>query len=83
MTVAEVKALILSCCEAGRSASRLPRDLPEEFDLRAEGVVDSLGFIELLSELEARLGRQIDFADLDPDDLTRFGSLARHIAERV
>ena len=83
MTVAEVKALILSCCEAGRSASRLPQDLPDGFDLRAEGVVDSLGFIELLSELEARLGRQIDVAELDLGDLTRFGPLARHIAERL
>ncbi len=81
-TVADVRGLILSCCEATGSTP-VTGDLPDEFDLRAEGLVDSIGFVALLSELETRLGCQIDFDRLDPDDLTRIGPLARYIAERA
>lgn len=82
-TVDDLKGLILSCCAATRLAGQLTSDLPDEFDLRAEGVVDSLGFIELLTEIETRLGCQIDFDGLDPELLTRVGPLARYIAERA
>ena len=82
-TVDEVKRLILSCCPATWLAGEWTHDLPDEFDLRAEGVVDSLGFIELVTEIETRLGCQIDFEGLEPELLTRLGPLARYIAERA
>jgi acyl carrier protein len=81
--VDDVKRLILSCCPATWPAGRATHDLPDEFDLRAEGVVDSLGFIELISEIEARLGCQIDFDGLEPELMTRIGPLARYIADRA
>jgi acyl carrier protein len=79
-SVDEVKKLIVSCCPP---TGRLSDRLPDDFDLRAEGVVDSLGFVALLTEIETRLGAQIDFDGLDAEDLTRIGPLARYIAERV
>jgi acyl carrier protein len=82
-TVDEVKRLIVSCCEASRLAGRWTTDLPDDFDLHAEGVVDSLGFLTLITEIEMRLGCQIDFDGLDPEVLTRVGPLARYIAERA
>ena len=78
-SVDDVKRLILTCC----STSGLSDRIPDDFDLRAEGIVDSLGFVALLTEIETRLGAQIDFDSLDPEDLTRIGPLARYIAERV
>ena len=48
--------------------------------LRDEGVLDSLGFVELIIALEIQLGTHLDLADLDAEDLTRVGALARHIA---
>ena len=80
-TAEEIKALILSCL-ARRSVSPVTGTLPDDLDLRAEGIVDSLGFVELLSEIERCLGRQIDLDDLDPELLTRVGPLARYIADR-
>lgn len=79
----DVKRLIISCCEASRLPGRCTTDLPDDFDLHAEGVVDSLGFLELITEIEIRIGCEIDFEGLDPELLTRVGPLARYIAERV
>ena len=54
--------------------------LQDGVDLRDEGLVDSLGFVQLLTELETRLERHIDLTELDPESLTNVGALARHIA---
>ena len=81
-TAEEIKALILSCL-VRRSISPVTGALPDDLDLRAEGIVDSLGFVELLSEIEIRLSCQIDLEDLDPDLLTCIGPLARYIADRT
>lgn len=56
--------------------------LPDELDLRRAGLVDSLGFVQLIASLETRLGRVVDLAELDPEQLTTVGPLARHIARR-
>ena len=53
------------------------------FDLRAEGVVDSLGFLELIAALEAELGVEIDFDDIDPAQLTVVEPLAAHVADQL
>jgi acyl carrier protein len=80
MTVEEVKAQILAA--VGRTD--MVRGLAaEDFDLRRDGAIDSLGFIRLISELEARTGRQIDLADLEPEKLTRLDALAAHIASQI
>ena len=77
----DVKVLILSCLERSMSPIGIvPDQLPEDFDLRTAGLVDSLGFVQLLAKLEERLGFDIDLADLDPELLTMIGPLCRHIA---
>jgi acyl carrier protein len=76
-----VKAFILSCLEESmRPCGLCVEDVPDDFDIRAEGIVDSLGFVQLITDLEQRLGFDIDLADLDPADLTTVGPLSRHIA---
>jgi acyl carrier protein len=81
IAVERVKSLIAALLEPRLQAhGMVSTALADDFDLRDEGVVDSLGFVQLISELEARLGDQIDLADLDPEHLTQVGALARHIA---
>jgi acyl carrier protein len=81
---AHVKALIAAVLAPKLVATRMPlSELPDDLDLRVAGLVDSLGFVRLLTELETRLGRQIDLADLAPDQLTKVGPLVRHIAWRL
>jgi len=77
---ARVRSLITAILEPRLAAMNLPvSGLPDDLDLRAAGVLDSLGFVRLLTELETRLGRQLDLAELAPDQLTTVGPLVRHI----
>jgi len=82
MTVERIKLLIAAILEPKLAAAGLTASmLGDEFDLHDEGVVDSLGFVELITALETQLGTCLDLADLDAEHLTRVGALARHIAE--
>ena len=60
-----------------------PAGAPDDYDLRADGAMDSLRFIQLLADLEARLGTRIDLAEVEPERLTNLGVLSRHIAAQV
>ena len=79
--VEHVKILMGSIlASAMRSSVVDARLLLDDTDLRDEGIVDSLGFVQLIAELERRLGERIDLVGLDPELLTNVGALARHIA---
>ena len=47
-------------------------------DLLATGVLDSVGFVQLLTFLEARLGYEIDLLEIDTQDFTTAQGLCRH-----
>ncbi len=82
-SVAYVKATIVSILQPALTSYGIAAaQLPDDFDFRDNGVIDSLGFVQLLAELERRLERAVDVSTLDPEQLTRFGSLARHVAGR-
>ncbi len=59
-----------------------PEDVPDDFDLLAEGVIDSLGIVSVIADLEQHFGIQIDFEDLDPENLTVIGPFCRYIEEK-
>jgi acyl carrier protein len=56
-------------------------DVPSSFDLLLEGVIDSFGVIELITQLEQRFGVEFDLDGLDVDDLTRVGPLSEYVAQ--
>ena len=60
-----------------------PSNVPDDFDLLTAGVVDSLGLIELVVAVEKHFGCPVDFADLDAEQVTVFGSLADFIDARI
>jgi acyl carrier protein len=72
-----VKALVLSCLTPSGPLANLPDDC----DLVGEGIIDSLGFIMLISAVETEIGVEIDFYGMDPERLTVFGPLCRYIAD--
>ena len=43
-------------------------------------LVDSLGFLELIAQVEERFGLEIDFEGLDAEELTRVGAFVRYVA---
>lgn len=76
MTAADIRGEILAFLKVRGS-------VPDDFDLRRDGAVDSLRFIQLLAHLEARTGVAIDLSDVDPERLTNLGVLSRHIAKQA
>jgi acyl carrier protein len=83
-SVDTVRSLIVAECAEDLAAFGLdPQALPEGFDLRATGVIDSLGFLELVTKLEERIGVEIDFEAIAPEELTVVDALARHIAAEL
>ena len=57
-----------------RSNSRAPEAkhdaIGDDTDLLATGLLDSLGFVELLAYVEHTTGRQVDLSDADPSEFT-------------
>lgn len=83
MEAERVKAAILSYLQPALLAGgHQEGSLSDETDLRAAGLVDSLGFVQLLAKLERELGAPIDLGNLEPERLTNLGALSRYIAEQ-
>jgi len=53
--------------------------VPDDLDLLQNGLIDSLGLVSLLAEVEAHFDIELDYEDLPVEDLTRIGPLSRHI----
>lgn len=56
-----------------------PSALKEDTDLIGSGLLDSLGFIELLVYVESVTGEKIDLSDLDPSDFTTIRGLVKSV----
>lgn len=84
ITPQTIRMLVLGECAGALAALATPADeLADDFDLRENGVIDSLGFIELIASLEQTLGVEIDLEALDPEQLTRLGPLTRFVAAQA
>lgn len=73
---AEIRAHILAFISG-------PLDAPDDYDLRQHGAIDSLQFVQLIADIESKVGATVDLSALDPTDLTKIAALSRHIASQV
>jgi acyl carrier protein len=81
---ATVRARILEAC--GPALTVCGVDVaapPADLDLRACGAIDSLGFIELVTELEELFGVELELEGIDPERLTMLEPLAQAVAEQA
>jgi acyl carrier protein len=76
-------ALLEALVEPLAAVGRDPRTVTDDFDLLAEGVIDSFGLLELISALEARYATTLDFSQLPVEDLTVVGPLTRHLGAQI
>jgi len=60
-----------------------PEELPDGFDFLRQGLIDSLGIMELLADVESHFGHSIDFEELDAEEMTILGPLATHIQREL
>jgi acyl carrier protein len=58
-------------------------DLPEDCDILLDGMIDSLGLLELVGAIQDFTGTEIDFEALDPEQMTIVGPLCRFVSEQV
>ena len=58
-------------------------DLPDDFDLLLNGVIDSFGILEMISALEEEFRIRLDLATLDAEHITILGPLSRYVAENA
>jgi acyl carrier protein len=58
-------------------------ELSDDCDLLLSGVIDSLGLLELVTAVNEHYGREIDFEDLDPDQMTIVGPFCDFVAARM
>jgi acyl carrier protein len=84
VSAAEVRMFVLlELADALAARGLEPRAVPDSFDLLTEGVIDSLGIVEVIAALEQRFLAQIDFEELDPEDMTIIGPLSRYVAAKA
>jgi acyl carrier protein len=80
----DVRSLVLEKLQPSLEAKGLSaEDIPDNYDLLTEGLIDSMGILQLISEVEKRFGISVDFEDLDPENLTIIGPFCRHIAKKT
>lgn len=83
ISAGEVRAFILDRLQSPLAAKRLsPESVPDHFDLLTEGVIDSMGIVELIAALEGQFDIRLDFEELDPENLTIVGPLCRYVEEK-
>jgi acyl carrier protein len=84
VTADSVRALILEeCADAMADFGMRPEDVADDLDLRQYGLIDSLGFLELVTGLEDALGIALDLGDVAPEELTVIGPLSRAVAAQA
>lgn len=83
MTPGQLRAQILSHLHSFFQAAGIePSSVHDDFDLLASGVIDSLGFLTLVTEIEDWLGRDIDFEEMEPERLTKLGPLCDFVVSQ-
>jgi acyl carrier protein len=54
-------------------------DISDDFDLLIQGTVDSLGFLEMTLALQEEFEMEIDFEEVDPEQLCIVGPLCQYV----
>jgi len=82
MNAEQVEKLIWESLEARLAKAGLTKDgVDAAASLIELGIVDSFGFLELITTLEEATGAFVDFAELDPDEFTSVAGLARSLIQ--
>jgi acyl carrier protein len=77
---AELRTYIVELFSDALAATGVaPNAIDDRFDLLLEGVIDSLGVLELITAVEKRVGFELDLSDLPAEDLTKIGPFCAYV----
>jgi len=62
------------------SAGVLVNSISDDYDFLQEGVIDSLGVLDMIGAVETAFGIELDFENLDAESLTKVGPFCRYVA---
>jgi acyl carrier protein len=65
------------------SAGVLVNSIPDDYDFLQEGVIDSLGVLDMIGAVETAFGIELDFENLDVESLTKVGPFCRYVAAQA
>jgi acyl carrier protein len=78
-----IRSFVLDRLDGPLAATRLTsQSVPDDFDLLTEGIIDSFGIVELIAAVEEQFGIEVDFQDLEAEDLTVIGPFCRYVANK-
>jgi acyl carrier protein len=81
---AEIREFLLEqLMERLQEVGVAPEEIDDSTDLLGEGIVDSLGVLELMTVVADRFGVEDDWEDLDPELLLVIGPFCRYAATRA
>jgi acyl carrier protein len=75
--------LLMWYAEQLKAKYRSSLEIPDTFDLLLEGIVDSLGILEMVSAVEREFGVELDMEGLEAEQITVLGPFARYVAEQA
>lgn len=76
-----VRSAILAMFKDSLRANGLePSDVPDGYDLLTQGIIDSLGMVAMVSMVEDLAGCEIDFEQLDFEDMTVIEKFCDYVA---
>ena len=81
-TETDVRAFVAQSVRE-RGASDAPADIDDGTDLVASGILDSIGFVELLGDVEDQFGVEVDLSAHDPSDFVVYGTFVRAVVESL
>ena len=77
----QVRSAILAMFKDSLRANGLePSDVPDGYDLLTQGIIDSLGMVAMVSMVEDLAGCEIDFEQLDFEDITVIEKFCDYVA---
>ena len=85
ITPDDVKGFVISHLASALKENGVPPgEVADDLDLMKRGVIDSIGVIHLISAIEEHFNiEEIDFEEMDAEELTIVGPLCRYIAARA
>jgi acyl carrier protein len=83
MTENQIRAVVLEALSEPLARAGLdPAGLHDDFPLFESGLIDSFGFLNLITALEEKLGIAVDFDGLSPEEFTQLGGFIRSLAAK-
>jgi acyl carrier protein len=80
----EVRTVLVKVLNSQPCAQAIdPKMLTDDYDILRNGLIDSLGLLNLIAALKEQFGDHLDFETLDPEQMTIVGPLCGFVVEQA